>query len=289
MQLHNFKTTIRGVIDRGVYDDGQRSLFQPSKIVHDRFSALGIKGKQPAPRFAINLTSQFKTEIENQLIKLGHKLSGQKLADFKAKKICIKPNSLALKGRVGWDSNLKGLGVPTSTNDIKPLHDISRHQNSIGGGTGRLKRVHGDVPLSIQANFMKSQGPTNGIALLTCPKCKACELSSNKAINYHDFDKACKCKSCKTTSKARNWMCKCQIPWHLCSVHSSCCSTTKKQKQSVPTTPCKGTKRIGPFTHEQLVAIDHKRIRRGPAVILPPSSNILSVKLRERFAHLLNK
>ena len=63
---------------------------------------------------------------------------------------------------------------------------------------------------------------------------------------------------------------------------------TKKLKQSVPTIPCKGTKIFGPFTHEQLAAIDNKRIRRAPAVILPPSSNILRVKLGERFAHLLN-
>ncbi len=208
-------------------------------------------------------------------------------------KIRIKPNSLALKGRVGWDSNLKGLGVPTNITNILPLQDTTQDQRSIGGGTGRLKRVHGDVPLSIQANLLKpldnTEGPSDGIALFTCPKCKACEISSNKAFNHHDLDKACKCKSCKTISKARNWMCKCQKPWHLCSIHSSCCSTTKKPKQSVPTTPCKGTKRFGPYTHEQLVAIDNKRIRRAPAVILPPSSNILSVKLRERFAHLLNK
>ena len=43
---------------------------------------------------------------------------------------------------------------------------------------------------------------------------------------------------------------------------------------------------LGPMTIEQLEAHDAKRIRKAPARVLPPSPNILSARLRERFAHL---
>ena len=121
---------------------------------------------------------------------------------------------------------------------------------------------------------------------LTCPKCNASELSSNRASQLQDLDTTCKCKSCKQLVRARDWMCRCHVNWHLCNIHQSC-SNLANAKSASRSNSCRGRKRaIGPLTHEELEEIDARRIRATPRNLLPPAPNILSVNLRERFAYL---
>ena len=164
-----------------------------------------------------------------------------------------------LKGRVGWDSKIAQL----PRNALGPLQQIIQQPWDIDERSG-------SYPIC-----------------LTCPQCKNESASNSITIKQQDLDIKSKCNKCKHNIKARDWMCKCRQPWHLCDIHMSCAS--KYTKGVVPThKSCKGIKRaIGPLTHEQLVELDNKRMRKKPRTILAPAPNILSAKLRERFAHIL--
>ncbi len=192
---------------------------------------------------------------------LGHKISGKKLKDFKAGVHTLRAMPLALRGRVGWDSAL-----------------------------GKNHKYHHKQYSTPQCNDPSDDDTSNTMQYvprticLACPKCKAVELSSNKAFQLNDLDKAIKCVSCNTNQKISKWTCSCHTPWHLCQSHKL--SYYERQKP-LQTKPSKGSKRIHTMPHEQLVAHDRKRARCEPRAILPPQSNILSSGLRERFAYLL--
>ena len=146
-----------------------------------------------------------------------------------------------------------------------------------------------------------------GQTCFTCPSCQAPLLSTDSIFQLKDLDKPAKCKGCSSSSKVGHWMCSCQLHWHLCTKHIDCCTSNTNSINSSSKQPLMlhntGVKRIATQTFEQLQAVDDKRalkeIRRSmtksskhvtPAhSILPPQSNILSQKLRERFAHLLQK
>ena len=139
----------------------------------------------------------------------------------------------------------------------------------------------------IAHDSMTNMSPS--IVCLACPGCNACITSSHPAIQLVDLDRRIKCEPCGKYNKAKDWTCKCHIPWHLCSVHRQCHSmcSTKNLPKSVPL--CRGSKRIPTMTIEDLRALDKRRTRRGPPAILPPQNNILSPGLREKFAHLLRR
>ena len=119
-----------------------------------------------------------------------------------------------------------------------------------------------------------------------CPKCKAPCNSNKCCFQLQDLDKVNKCKNCNVNVKARDWMCSCDHTWHLCAAHRSYCSGKQTKKP-----PCNGSgqsskRMLGPLSNEQLQEIDAKRMRKSNQHILDPAPNILSVKLRERFAYL---
>ena len=257
MQLREFKATVRGVRQRGNYNLLHSNFLKPIKVTHSRFKGLGVKGKYQAPGIALILSEQIHRQIEDHLIRLGHPLSNVQITNFRDGQVTLEPNLPNLKGRVGWDSKLTG--------------------NSQMCGTRA-----GQVPTSINTHTQQQHSPI----CLECPLCKASALSNGGKFQREELDTHNKCTSCKATSKIRDWMCSCQQPWHLCNVHQSC--ATHKAKILPSSKPCKGVKRpLGPFTQEQLTEIDAKRIRKAPAIIRPPTANMLSVHLRERFAHLL--
>ena len=214
-----------------------------------------MKDKYQAVGFTVVLPDDFSKHVETSLIGLGQGISKVQIDKFRAGSLRLKPNLPNLKGRVGWDSNLKGLPGHTHGHEAPINHSICSSAEHISNPT-----------------------------CLVCPRCKANELSSNKAFQLQDLDEVCRCNSCKQNVKAKDWLCHCHVQWHLCSMHQSCTSTTIK---NVPgSKPCQGAKRaLGPLTNEQLMAIDTKRIRSAPT-IRPPTPSMLSVKLRERFAHL---
>ncbi len=120
----------------------------------------------------------------------------------------------------------------------------------------------------------------------SCPQCNKETPSKNQCFQLQDLDKVNKCKNCKVNVKVRDWMCSCGHTWHLCDIHRSYCSqqSNKKPLSNVPS-QCR-KRMLGPLTHEQLQEIDTKRMRRTNQHVLPPAPNILSAKLRERFAYL---
>ena len=117
MQVRDFKLTFRGVIDRGIYDEHTKQLFSPIKTTGEKFLSLGIKGKHQAPGIAIIIDDEVRACLEDKLIMLGHKISGNKLKDFKAGVHTLRAMPLALRGRVGWDSTL-GKIINIITNKI---------------------------------------------------------------------------------------------------------------------------------------------------------------------------
>ncbi len=77
MQLNKFKAITGGIIARIVFDKERKDLFRPMKVTHERFLSLAIKGKQPAVSMQIQISDQLKDHLGDQLIMLGHKISGK--------------------------------------------------------------------------------------------------------------------------------------------------------------------------------------------------------------------
>ena len=50
----------RGVVERTMFNPAEKDLFKPMHVTHERLLALGIKGKQPAVSFQVNLDEQLK-------------------------------------------------------------------------------------------------------------------------------------------------------------------------------------------------------------------------------------
>ena len=255
MQLKEFKNSVRGVAQRALYEDDQKKVFKPMRVTADKFSGLAIKGKFQAPSFIAVTDENIRMQMHKHLIQLGHKISGVQVDRFISGQIPLTINVPNLRGRAGWDSRIKA--IQQQANSI-PVQDTQPAD-----------------PVQQQCN----------VFCFACPVCKANEISSNKAFQLQDLDTTCKCKQCKQSSKVRDWSCRCNLRWHLCKIHNSLSS---KQATSTPKSKsCAGVKRaVGPFTHDQLVEIDTKRARKRPPNILPPAPNLLSVNLRERFAHL---
>ena len=260
MQLREFTNSVRGVVQRALYEEEQRDVFKPLHITSQKFLGLALRGKYQAPSFMVVMDEDMRKQIQLKLIQLGHRISSTQVERFIQGEIPLLPNLPNLRGRAGWDSKLSELP-----------------------GLVASKQTHGDsqvVPLS---------SPPSYPFCLSCPECNGNVLSNNKAFQQQDLDKVCKCNQCKQNIKVRDWNCRCGRRWHLCHFHSSL-GNSNIAKSTPTDKPCRGTKRaIGPFTHEKLVEIDTKRARRRPPNILPPAHNILSVKLRERFAHLLSR
>ena len=74
MQLQEFKNTVRGVVDRALYDDESRNMFTPIKVQREKFLELAIRGKMPAINLALVINEGEVKMIEQKLITLGHKI-----------------------------------------------------------------------------------------------------------------------------------------------------------------------------------------------------------------------
>ncbi len=259
MQLKEFTLAVRGVVSRGSYDDQPKQALKLLHISKDKFLDIALKGKYQAPSLKLAMSEEMCVQVRKCLITLGHEISATQVERFLRGELALTPSSPNLKGRVGWDSKL---GVSPGLCEAMQLVEQKQQSN-----------------LQKQAKYP---------FCMTCPECNGNELSSNMAFQLHDLDRTCKCKQCKQSSKIRDWRCGCGLRWHLCDLHAV--PGQQKQARNSPTDkPCRGTKRtLGPFTHEKLVEIDAKRARRRPATILPPDKLNLSVRLRERFPHLLS-
>ena len=186
-------------------------------------------------------------------------MSKAKVQEFCEGKITFTPIVPVWKGRSGWDSRIK---VHANEQAANSHVAIATHANST----------------ATKRELQQSQ--------FTCPQCKK-ETPGNKvSLQLQDLDKVSKCANCKANVRIRDWMCSCHHTWHLCETHRSFCSQQSNEKRSC-NVPSQSSKRmLGPLTQEQLQEIDTKRMRRNNQHILPPAPNILSVKLRERFAYL---
>ncbi len=137
---------------------------------------------------------------------------------FKQGELSLKPNAPNLNGRAGWDARIKPV-LPTNASNKQGTTNMQGEQSSTSS-----------MP-----------------ACLQCPSCQASQLSTNKAFQLIDLDKVCVCSTCNTRVKSKDWMCSCQLKWHLCSKHQAC--TTQVTKNAPCDKPRRGTKRKGPFTH----------------------------------------
>ena len=223
-----------------------------------------------------------QADIAEKLITLGHQIAGKKLRAFIDGSVSLKPKPLNLKGRAGWDSKL--------TPQAHPIHKECKDTARTSSANVGSQNEDGEVFL-----------PT----YFACPGCQAPQLSTQAAFQLKDLDKPTRCKNCKMFNKVGRWLCKCHLPWHLCTQHVHSCRAHRNANSNdhqPPVLPRTSVKRIAPMTYEQLQAFDNTRAakerRRNltepsrchtPARILPPQSNILSQKLRERFASLLAK
>ncbi len=254
-QLNEFKRVVKGVVERAAKDEAAKGALRPMHVTHQRFLNLGIAGRHATINCSVEVDKQTADLIEYNLIRLGHYMSDKKVQLFKEGKVELKANKPNFRGRSGWDSNLKVL---------KGFVFKELDYSANASGSKRLLQ-----PECFQ-----------------CPSCKASTISTNPAFQSDDLDKVCKCATCKSNAKSNMWLCSCGIKWHTCDKHKHIqLQNSKKPPSGEPTARPK--RQIGPLTNEQLQEIDTKRMRKSSNHLLPPSSNILSAKLRERFAHLL--
>ena len=83
MQLRAFKNIMRGTANRIIDHEQWSRSFLPSRVMYERFTGIGIKGKHPAPSFKAQLTDELSNAIVGRLIVLGHKLSKANLCKYK--------------------------------------------------------------------------------------------------------------------------------------------------------------------------------------------------------------
>ena len=194
----------------------------------------------------------------------------------------LRPKPLILKGRAGWDSKLTPKTKPT------PSCGEDRSEPRVRDATCRDDAKQAPLP-----------------TWYTCPACNAPRLSNSIIFQLRDLDNPVFCRSCKVSSKVGRWRCKCQLSWHLCTQHIFRCNhnDANSNRKQPPKQQNRGTKRIAFQSFDQLQAFDDKRaakerrrnITKSSSCrtlahnILPPQSNILSQRLKERFAHLLTK
>ena len=255
MQLTEFKKVVRGIVERAAKDEDSKSAIKPCKITHQRFISLGLAGKHAAINCSIEVDDDVMKAVEGQLIKLGHLISAKQIRNFQEGSLKLKPSMPNLKGRAGWDSN------------IQPIKQATWSKICNLQATGHAKRALDPI-------------------CLQCPKCKASTISANAAFQSEDLDKVCKCATCKRNSKSNDWLCSCNAKWHLCNMHSHIVRQSSKKPPKSESIP-RPKRQIGPLNFEQLQEIDTKRMRKSNGHLIPLSGNILSAKLRERFAHLL--
>ena len=258
-QINEFKRVMRGVVRRAVYDEAIKAKLKPLKVTNEKLINLGIKGRLPAICCTIAIDNETAQILEHNLITLGHRVSAAKVQEFREGKITFIPIVPVWKGRAGWDSNIK----------TQPSKQEPDNQSAIA----TFASNHVSKRELEQTQF-------------SCPQCNKETPSKNQCFQLQDLDKVNKCKNCKVNVKVRDWMCSCGHTWHLCDIHRSYCSqqSNKKPLSNVPS-QCR-KRMLGPLTHEQLQEIDTKRMRRTNQHVLPPAPNILSAKLRERFAYL---
>ncbi len=260
MQLREFKNTVRGILQRGLHDEEVQALFKPCKVTHDRFINLGIKGKYPAICASIIFDDASRDIVQQNLITLGHRIPKKEIAKFVEGSIGIKPNLPNFKGRAGWDSNIAML----------PQGIAATQQ-----------------PATCNQQAVELCNATSNTCYM-CPRCKHPELSSRNAFQLVDLDTTCKCNHCKVSTKVQDWLCMCHLRWHSCIKHQS--QATQAKSKNTPLSKARPVKRsVGPLTAAELQEIDVKRIRKNPPRVLPPAPNLLSINLRELFAHLFNK
>ena len=260
-QLNCFKRTFRGVAKRALCHKEELDLFKPLKIKHERFLGLGVQGKHAGFACCVLLSGAEAKQIERQIILLGRKLAESKLRQFMGGEITLEPHIPTMKGRAAWDSNIK---ICVNYKNKDPSTDICVVLSPQG-----TKRAHELV------NFY-------------CPTCETQTDATKSCFQLQDLDHVSRCGVCKANVKVRDWLCSCSNAWHTCAVHRSYCSKgSKKPLSNGPTPSAKRT--VGPLTCEQLLQHDIKRQRRTNTHLVEPTPNMLSHKLRERFAYLFDK
>ena len=202
---------------------------------------------------------QMREVVQNNLIMFGHRLPNKDIRAFLDGSIGLKPITPNFKGRAGWDANIVMLPHENATVEQPTSSGLQVSKHSV----------------------------QHGSTCYLCPACKYPEPSTKKAFQLVDLDRVCKCSNCKVPSKLQDWLCMCHLKWHLCSKHQS--YATQATSKSIPSSTASPVKRaLGPLTLAELQEIDAKRKRKAPPRVLPPAPNLLSIKLRERFAHLFN-
>ena len=170
------------------------------------------------------------------------------------------PSQANLNGRVGWDSNL----ILFSQRDA--ISEIEK-----------------------QPQDQQVQPSANLDTVFLCPSCNYPQSSKSAAFQLQDLDKTHKCKQCSSTSSVQKWLCMCHSPWHMCMKHSVHASKASDPSSGLSSARPQLKRTVGPFNLADLQAYDAKRRRKLPPRILPPAPNLLSSKLKQRFAHLFEQ
>ncbi len=106
MQLQEFKNTVRGVVDRALYDDESRNMFTPIKVQHEKFLDLAIRGKMPAINLALVINEGEVKMIEQKLITLGIRYRERSYVITLAEPLAWLPNRSCLMEELAGTRNL---------------------------------------------------------------------------------------------------------------------------------------------------------------------------------------
>ena len=289
MQLNRFKSTIRGLSKRLSVTIDDRLPFEPINVTHERFSTLGISGKHPAIHLQLDLDDATQDHIGDCLIKLGHHISGPKLAKFKAGRLLLPTKKLNLRGRAGWDSKLgppaakahRGKASKTTRKDgdttmspavppqgicVEPIPlcwpcakgaEIG-HNDQQPVATGACES--GTLVLINETPNVPTQPHA---VLLQCPSCGKRESNGERAFSNPDLDHKIKCDSCRAYTKIHQWTCPCQKPWHTCPTHMDPLPQIGHPKARHEGMSSKRKISQGnPMSYTDLVRLDIKRARR---------------------------
>ena len=237
-----------------MHNTQHREYFKPFKTNIYKYKAVAIEGIQTAISMDIYMSNEQRKIVEYHIIHIGHTITDKKLEAFRSGGIPLNINKVRLTGKVIWEAKLrKSFEIAVDLPSLQDRDEATPH-------------------------FME--------AIITCPICSN-STTTNNIIKNRDLDSISKCTKCRRNIKANDWKCSCNIPWHTCQSHKYSTISSNNTKNVTHRTLL-GTKRaIGPLTHEELINIDNKRIKRTTPAFYPLAPSLLSAKLRDKFAHIL--
>ena len=103
-QVQRFKAGMRAMVSTICRFSSDQDILKPCKYYSTPLKGFGVLGGSVMLPFNVILSASAQRVLDEQLVKLLHKISGKKLREFFGGTLRVLPRKLVLKGRLAWDN-----------------------------------------------------------------------------------------------------------------------------------------------------------------------------------------